>query len=339
MSLKLKRPTSQQVAELAGVSRTTVSFVLNKVAGIPPATRARVLKAARDLDYVPDAAARTLASGRTHTLGLIIHGAPQLEVDAFLPRLLSSLFLATREYGFQVIVDVVEDFTKDSAYLDLARGKQIDGLIIVNPRTEDRGLHRLIDEGYPVVVLGTVKHAGEYSVVHVPSSKEIVEHLIALGHRHIAYITFAGNEFSTSNSRLSNYQRALQAASLAADPALVRYGNYSAESGYVAMKSLLARHSNLSAVSAGNDTIALGAMAAVRAAGLRVPEDIAVVGYDDIPVAAFSNPALTTVKTPALEQGRLAGAMLVQLVRGETPAQRQVSLATKLVVRQSCGAP
>ncbi len=338
--MKAKRPTSHQVAALAGVSRTTVSFVLNNVSGInlPDSTRKRVLDAASELGYVPDAAARTLASGRTQTIGLVLHGAFQLEIDAYIPRLLSSLFTVSKKHGFQVIVETVKDFNKTRAYRDLVRGKQIDGLVVIYPNSEDEELSELIDAGFPAVLLGTVRHPEEHSVVQRSSIKPVMDHLIGLGHERIAHITFAAEDVAVAKRRLTSYQRYLQEAKLEVNDTLVRFGNYSAESGYRAMQSLLKNAHKPTALFAGNDTIALGAMAAIQEAGLRIPEDIAVVGYDDIPNARFTSPPLTTVSTPPLEQGRLAGEMLIDLIKARPIAQRQIRLDTQLVVRRSCGA-
>ncbi|MCA9838461.1 MAG: LacI family DNA-binding transcriptional regulator [Trueperaceae bacterium] len=337
--VKPKRPTSYQVAELAGVSRTTVSFVLNNVDGInlPSSTRQRVLDAAKELGYVPDAAARKLASGRTQTIGLLLHGAFQLEIDAYIPQVLSSLFTVSQKHGFQVIVETVTGLRQTRAYRDLVRGKQIDGLVVFYPNEDDEELIDLIDEGFPAVLLGSVGHPNEHYVVQRSSIRPVMQHLIGLGHERIAHITFAPEELSTSSRRLASYRRYLQEANLEVSDELVRFGEYSAESGYYAMNSLLRDKVKFSALFAGNDTIALGAMAALHEAGLSIPEEVAVVGYDDIPNARFSTPPLTTVRTPPLEQGRLAGEMLIDLITGKSIPEPKIRLDTKLIIRNSCG--
>ncbi len=334
-----KRATSHEVAKRAGVSRTTVSFVLNNVeANISKETRQRVLQAAKELDYVPDAAARMLASRQTRTLGLVIFDAIHLQVDAFISKVLYSLTEVSREHDFRVIVEAVEDLGRDDAYLSLVQAKQIDGLIVLNPRSDDSQLPRLIDEGFPLVLVGKIKHPGAYCVYHKSAVREAVTHLISLGHERIAHITYAPIAYRSADSRLRNYRRALAEAGINADEKLIRYGNYTAQSGYEAMNSLLAAKLRPTAVFAGNDTIAIGAMSAIHRHGLRIPEDIAIVGYDDIPVAPFTIPPLSTVRTPALMQGRLAGEMLIKLLQGEKPARPQIMLETELLIRESCGA-
>ncbi len=341
--VKGKRPTSFEVAELAGVSRSTVSLVMNGVAAgnISAATQMRVLDAARSLGYAPDAAARTLASGRTHTLGLLICHAEHLQVDAFIPGALYGLNEVSHKYGFKVIVEAVEDPTQPDAYLELVRAKQVDGLVVLNPRKGDKGLTRLAEENLPLVIMGASELPHAYTVSTDDNSvpaKRLTEHLIKLGHTHIAHISYGGLEYQGADERFKGYKQALETAGLPYDPALLRAGNYSAASGFAAMTSLLETRADFTALFASNDTVALGAMAALRQHGLRVPEDVAVVGYDDIPVAAYAAPPLTTMRSPALEHGRLAGEMLISLIRGEPVSKVEIQLELELIIRESCGA-
>ncbi|RIH90507.1 HTH-type transcriptional repressor CytR [Calidithermus terrae] len=345
MPTRKPRVTSQQVAKHAGVSRTTVSFVLNNVPGvvISPETRLRVLRAAKELGYVPNAAARTLVSGQTGTIALVIPHAEHLKVDAFLPQLLYSLNEVSYRHGYRVLLEPVEDAAKPGAYLELVYGKRIDGLIVVNARTQDDPhLLELAQMGFPLVLMGArlATHEGIYSVDtdNRTAARHAVDHLLRLGYRRIAHIAYAPPEYHAANLRLQGYTEALEAAGLEADPALVAYGNYSAESGYEAMLTLLERKPYPRALFAGNDTIALGAMAALHEKGLRIPDDVAVVGYDDIPTAAYAFPPLTTVRTQAVLHGSVAAEMLMKLMHGKTPQERHVILETPLVIRQSCGA-
>ena len=339
-----RRPTSQQVAKRAGVSRTTVSFVLNNAPlseSISEETRTRVLQAARDLGYVPDAAARTLASGRTRTLGLVLPDPHHLEVDAFIPQLLYGMTEVSNERGFRVIVEGVRD-ADDDAYHALVAAKQIDGMVVLNPRLNDINapLPELVESGFPVVFVGSINHPREYSVTQRPRMGAAVNRLIGLGHERVAHITYAPVTYQGALDRLNVYKRTLERAGLPADDALVRHGDFSAKSGYEMMKSLLEHGPPFTALFAGNDTIALGALAALHEAGLRVPEDVAVIGYDDIPTAAYAVPPLTTVRTNPKEQGRRAGDLLIALVRGEKPAEPKVEIGdAELIIRDSCGGP
>lgn len=334
-------PSSHDVARRAGVSRTTVSFVLNDVEGasISEATRKRVLDAAAELGYVPSAAARSLASGRTWTLGLVVCHAHHLTTDAVIPQALFSLNQVSRRAGFRVLVEAVEDVSRDDAYRVMVRSKQIDGLIVINPRSDDTQLPRLIARGYPVVTMGNPQGGEGYRVDidNEPAALAAVAHLASGGHREIAHISYSEPHYRSADERQAGYRRALEQAGLPNDDGRVEYASYSAASGYAAMRRLLVRGARFSAVFCGNDTVAFGAMTALREAGRRIPEDVAVVGFDDIPMAAHAVPPLTTVVNPAVESGRRAAEMLITLVQGGTPAERQVILPSPLVVRDSCG--
>ena len=341
--MRVKRPTSFEVAKLAGVSRTTVSFVLNKDSkmSVSAATRQRVLEAARELGYVPDVAGRNLASGRTHTLGLFICHAEHLRVDAFIPQALHGIHQASQEHGFRVIVEAVEDPGRPDAYTDLVRAKQVDGLVVLNPRKDDEQLQALILEDYPLVILGASELAQAFTISTDDNSiaaRQATAHLTALGHTRIAHITYGGLEYQGVDERFQGYRQALEAASLPFDRELVREGDYSAASGYEAITSLLDAKADFTALFASNDTVALGAMAALHARGLRIPEDVAVVGYDDIPLAPYAIPPLTTVRSPAIEHGRLAAEMLIQLIRDGSVDRPNIGLSLELIVRASCGA-
>ncbi|MDX2005270.1 MAG: LacI family DNA-binding transcriptional regulator [Meiothermus sp.] len=341
-----RRVTSQQVAKRAGVSRTTVSFVLNDVPGasISEETRLRVFRAAEELGYVPNAAARSLVSGQSLAIGLVVSHAEHLQVDAFIPQVLYGLSHTAHQHGYRVLLETVADVSKPDAYTDLVRGQRIDGLIVLNTRSDDRQLPELIRRNFPVVLLGFREWPGleaqTYSVETdgLGSAHTVTGHLIALSHRRIAHITFAPEEYAATHDRHLGYRRALEAAGIGYSKALVKYGNYSAASGYQAMHQLLQRKPYPTALFAGNDTIALGAMAAIREKGLRIPDDIAVVGYDDIPTAPYMAPPLTTVRVSAIEHGQIAVEMLSGLMQGNPPPQNHVRLETPLIVRESCGA-
>jgi DNA-binding LacI/PurR family transcriptional regulator len=343
-----KRPkvTSHTVAERAGVSRTTVSFVLNGLErGIPEETRERVLRAAAELGYVPSAPARTLASGQTRTLGLVICHARHLLTDAFLPQAVYGLTQVAQGRGYRVLVEPLEDVRTPHAYRRLVEAKQIDGLLVLNPRADDRRLPELIDEGFPVVTIGRPPggHGASLDVDNVAAAHAATSHLLALGHRRIAHIGYGSPRFTTVAERLSGYRAALEEAGAPVDDAFVVFGNYSAESGTEAMRVLLARGGTsrppFTALFCGNDTVAIGAMSALREAGLRVPDDVAVVGFDDVPMAAHAAPPLTTMRSPLLAMAETAAHLLVDLVEGREVGETMTLLPTELVVRASCGAP
>ena len=340
-----KRATSQEVAARAGVSRTTVSFVLNGVVGmnISEATRVKVLAVAEELGYVPNAAARMLVSGQTQTIGLVVSQAEHLQVDAFIPQILYALSRYSQEAGYRVLLETVKDVGKPDAYSHLIKGHHIDGLIIINSRSDDAQLPELIRRNYPLVLMGFPDWTESSGRVHrvttdgVGSAKLATQHLIGLGHRRIAHITFSPEIYFATQDRHKGYRLALEEAGLEYDQKLVVRGNYSAESGFVAMQQLLKARHKPTAVFVGNDTVAVGVMAAIHQAGLRIPEDMAVVGYDDIPTAAYLSPALTTIRLSALEHGQKSIAMLQKLIRGENVIEDNIKCGSELVIRASCG--
>lgn len=340
-------PTSSEVARLAGVSRTTVSFVLNGVRnqGISEATRERVLAAARELGYEPNAAARTLAGGGTGTVALVIPRAEHLYTDAYLGRLSASINQECHRHGLKMLIESSDEEGRDpGAFVDLVRSRRIDGLIVVNPGADGRAhLPRIADAGIPMVVFGAgLPDADRYHTAGSDSglsAKLAVHHLASLGHREIAFVNFAPPEFLAVNERERGWREAMAEHGLPIDPAWCAYADISAASGYRATQELLSRGTRFTALFAGNDTIAFGALRALREAGLRVPEDLALVGYDDIPLAEFANPPLTTVRSDPIGLGRDAMEMLMALLRGEggrleAPHERPA----ELVVRVSCGA-
>lgn len=344
-----RRVTSSMVAERAGVSRTTVSFVLNarSGSGIPDATRARVLDAARELGYVPSAAARTLASGRTRTIGFVVCDARHLLTDAFLPQAIFTLTEAAHARGFRVLVEAIDDPTAPRAYQSLVRAARIDGMVVMNPRGDDEQLSELIASGYPVVTIGRAPHVHGHSldVDNVGATREATEHLLALGRRRLAHLGYGAARFTTVAQRLAGFESALAAQGVRVDEALVAFGNYSADSGAEALRGMLARLGHqrgepapFDALVCGNDTVAFGALTALREAGLRVPQDVAVVGFDDIPMAAHAAPPLTTVRSPLLAMGEAAGHLALDLIEDGPRDATTTVLTTELVVRSSCGA-
>lgn len=337
---------SAAVALRAGVSRTTVSFVLNDVTdrGISAATRERVLAAAQELGYVPNAAARTLAGGATRTVALVVPQVAHLNVDAFLAQLVASVNEHCHRHGLKLLIESTEGEGREpGGFLQLVRSRSIDGLIVAHLRTaEIDHLRRLRDGAVPLVVFGCNLPAGEGMATMGDdtwrSAQRAVRHLLTLGHRRVGLVNYASAEYHSAAQRERGWRQALADHGVQADPRWIAYGNISAQSGYEATRELLARQTGVTALFAGNDTIAFGALRALREAGLRVPQDVAVVGYDDIPLAPFAAPPLTTVHTDPVGHGRQAVQMLLAQLH-DTPADPLAAVApADLVVRESCGA-
>ena len=337
-----RRVTSSDIARATGVSRTTVSFVLNNTQGtsISAKTKARVLEAAQSLGYVPNSAARMLVSGRSRTLGLVLAHGDLMSFDAFAPPLMFGMSRVCNARGYKLLVEAVEPGSRRNAYSNLVKSKSIDALMVLNSSSEDDGLIRLIETQFPVILFGSIGHPNENCVS--PNTGEGAEratrHLIDLGHRRIAHITYAPVRYIGANSRLNDFRLALARARIPLDESLVALGDFSIESGYRAMRKILRRGPCPTALFAGNDTIAVGAMAALRETGRSVPSDVAVVGFDDLPIAAYAYPPLTTIRSHAGKQGEQAALAAIELLEGRPVGVRKYNLPLDLVIRHSCGA-
>jgi DNA-binding LacI/PurR family transcriptional regulator len=336
-----RRVTTYDVAREAGVSRTTVSHILNKHPRVTLSekTRERVLAAARKLGYVPNSAAQMLVTGRSQTIGLVLSRPDLVAIDAFVPTMMFGLNEACRAHGYRLLMDAIRDPKSADAYLDLAKSKRIDGLIVINPRKGDAALRKIIESKFPILIFGSSGHPHENSVgtEEKEASCQATGHLLSLGHRRIAHISYAPLVYLPAQRRFDGYQRALRIAKISFNKNLFAEGDFTCESGYLAARRILASNAKPTAVFAGNDTIAFGAMTAAREAGLSIPEEFAVVGYDDIPAAAFACPPLTTVRSLAFEQGKIAGEAMIDLVNGRELRRKTAIVPLELVIRDSCG--
>ncbi len=339
-----KRATARQVAERAGVSRTTVSFVLNNVSGmrISEETRQRVLEAARDLNYHPDATARRMVTGRTRVIGFVLRQtADQVYADRLLPQMLGGISRAAAAQGFHVLFEPIPPDNSAGAYSRLIRERHVDGIILSGPRLDDLEVLTIHGEGAFIVLVGQLPGSNipYVDVDNIGGAQLAVQHLISLGHTRIGIVTNAASAYTASADRLEGYRQALASAGIDYAEGLVRYGDFTPYSGEAAMDDLLSIAERPTAVFVASDAVALGALRAVRNRGLRIPQDLALVGFDDIPLAEFVSPPLSTVRIPAGGLGWGAADLLMRLIDGEedvrTPA---VVLETELVVRESCGA-
>lgn len=337
--IKKKRSTSFDVAELAGVSRTTVSFVLNDVmdVSISELTRQRVLDAAKKLQYRPNVAGKKLVSGRSDTVGLVLCQSPeQIFADAFLPQVILGVEQAAIQQGFHVLLKPI-DPNDAGGYTNLIRENHVDGILLSGPRQDDQALIELYEEGVPVMLMGQMPHTKMpfVDVNATAGAEAAVRHLLSLGHRRIGMITNAPLNYTSAQQRRSGYCQALESAGLIVDTSFIQEGNYTPTSGFTAMKALLDISPPITAVFVASDVVAIGAMLAIKRAGLRIPADIAIVGFDDIPLAEFFDPPLTTVHLPAYGLGLAAGERLIRLIQGEGLNENSLLLESNLITRQS----
>ena len=335
-----RRATSADVAARAGVSRTTVSFVLNARtdSGIPPETWRRIEEAARELGYHPHGAARALAGGTSHTIGFVLRqSSEQVAADALLAETLWGIASEARSGGYRVLVEPLSP--NGGRYSELLLSQRVDGLIVSGPRTDDDELAALVADGFPIILQGSLPDvpAPSVDIDNRAGARAAVEHLIELGHRRIGCITNAPLAYTAAADRVAGYRDALEAAHVPFDPALVAEGAFDAASGRAAMTSLLALAEQVTAVFVASDIVAFGALRALREAGRRVPADVSVVGFDDIPLARHFDPPLTTIRLPANALGAAAGRALVDRLAGR-PASERTLLPTELIVRESTAA-
>jgi len=334
-----KRSTSTDVAKRAGVSRTTVSFVLNNVldVSISETTRKRVMDAARELDYYPNVAGKKLVSGKSYTIGLVLCQSPeQIFTDAFLPQVILGVEQAVIQQGFHVLLKPF-DPSETGGYASLIRENHVDGILLSGPRQDDTALVRLHEEGVPIMLMGQLPDT-DIPFVDVDATagaRAVVSHLIENGHRRIGMVTNAPLTYTSAQQRRDGYCQALLEAGIAIDPKLIQEGNYTPSSGFEAMSALLDTSPRITAVFVASDVVAMGAMLGIKRARLRIPDDIAIAGFDDIPLAEYFDPPLTTVHLPAYGLGWAAGDRLVRLIQGEGLKEHSLLLESKIIARQS----
>ncbi len=335
-----KRITSQDVADLAGVSRTTVSFVINDVKqyNISPETRKKVQEAIKELGYVPNASARALATRSAKAIGLIMNRSPQYILsDTFLPQIVGGLLSVVNQHQLSLLVEWVDAEQQVETYRKLIKAKHIDGMILLTPLLDDRGLKELESLEIPAVVMGELEDSNLSSVDidNRLAAERAVQHLINLGHTKIACITNANLAFSSAFQRLAGYQDALKDAGIEFDETLIRHADFDPQSGHDAMTSLLDQGKDFSAVFVASDNVAIGAVSAIKEHNLSVPEDLSMIGFDDLPWSKFIDPPLTTIHLPALQLAQNACFLLLEQIQDKDSIAKHLRLDFTLIDRKS----
>lgn len=337
-----KRTTAKDVAEAAGVSRTTVSFVLNNVEGmrISEETRQKVLDTAEALNYHPDATARSMVKGKTFILGFVVRQEPdKAYADLLLPEVMRGISEVAGEHGYHLLFKPVPPEDEKNSLTTLFLERQVDGLIVSGPLSNDQEIVDLMTANAPIILQGRIDYPNIPSVDinNRKAAEKAVNHLIGLGHTRIAMITNASLQYSSSKDRLNGYRRALVNAGLPYDESLVFYGNRTPDSGFHAMKQILDLGIHPTAVFIASDTVALGSLNALYQNFIRVPEDIAVMGFDDIPLSKHLAPPLSTIHIPAHSLGWNAANLLIKWLDNNESPQEDCILDTEIIIRESCG--
>ena len=326
----------KDIAARAGVSFQTVSKVLKGKGSVSPETRAWILKVAEELGYVPNALARGLVSQRTSTIGVVASDFN----DFVLAQFVVGAEREARRQGQCVIVGSIDREGSDcERYIRLLIERRVDGIVLAAPQLEHNArVGEILRGQLPVVSMHHVPGDGILRVGSHQSQTGFIatEHLVQLGHRRIGTIIGPGDRRVTQ-SRLRGYLRALSTAGVAYDPELVEEADWEVEGGYQAAQRLLKRVPAITAIFVQNDMMAIGVLSALHDQGLRVPEDCAVVGCDDIPIAAHTIPSLTTVHLPFYETGEAAVRLLLDIIANRITEPQRVSLPVYLVQRSSCG--
>ncbi len=327
--------TIGEIANLAGVSKTTVSRVLNKKPDVDPATREKILALISEYDFQPNAFAKAISLQNNRYIGLLVpHKAEYIFSNSFYTEVMRGVSTQVDACGYYLLICYAHDVN----YLDIYKQKRVEGFVLLSPGSYNKGIiESLKTEQVPFV--STAKVTNE-EMVYVDidnfyGGSLLMEHLIGLGHRQIAYV--GKPSLISSIERMNSHQAVLQKYNLPYDPSLVLVTkNSSIEDGYEASMQLLQRPDPPTAIFMANDIMAVGAIKAIQQMGLRVPEDVSVGGFDDIPLASYANPPLTTVRQPAYEKGAMAASLLIDsLEKKEIPSCK--ILDVELVVRGSTG--
>lgn len=327
-------PTIREVASRAGVSPTTVSHVINNTRFVSADARQRVLDAMAELNYRPNVLARSLRRGETRTLGLILPDS----ANPFFAEIARAIEDTAFRNGYNVILGNSEnELTKEQVYVDVLVNKQVDGLIFVATGDHSPSLEQLVNDGLPVVVVDRRLSDLEVDTVltdNLQGGLTATRYLLDLGHRRIACITGPSN-LTPSAERVIGYRQALEERSLPVDETLIRKGDFHPHSGYLAVSQLLHTEPRPTAFFICNDMMAIGALRALAEARLQVPQDCSLLGFDDIELASYVTPPLTTIRQDKNAMAEAAVQLLLERIAEPSLPARTRILPTRLVERQS----
>jgi DNA-binding LacI/PurR family transcriptional regulator len=330
--------TLDEVARVAGVSRATVSRVVNGNPNVGGDARRQVERAIARLGYIPNQAARSLVTRRSDSIGVVIPEPPgMLFEDPFFPRLLRGVSAELSARNLQLVLLMPQSRDEERRLEGYLTAGHVDGALLVSLHGDDSLPDALASRGVPVVVGGRPPSGESVSYVDVDNvggARTAVAHLIARGRQNIA--TIGGTpDMSVGIDRLTGYRLALAEAGIERDPSLEATADFTQQGGAQAMRRILDQHPSVDGVFAASDLMAAGAIPVLRAAGRRIPEDVAVVGFDDSSIAATSEPPLTSVRQPIEEMGREMVRLLLEQASRPGSVPRKVILATRLVQRRS----
>jgi LacI family transcriptional regulator len=328
-----RRPTIYDVARLAGVSTATVSRALNGTGQVGESKRFAIDAAVERLGYRPNTIARSLVTRSTQTIALLL---PDI-TNPFYAELVTGIQQLTRERDYMMLLCTTDfDPEQEERYLRLLRAKHVDGALVDGLVLPPERIARFVEDGFPIVCLDRDVDSRSVPLVQVDNALGAglaTGHLLGLGHTRIAHIM--GATARISEERLLGYQAALTQAGVAPDSSLIAFGGFTETGGHDAMRALLAIGPCPTAVFAANDLSAIGAINAIAASGRSVPGDVSVVGFDDLRLAPYTSPPLTTIRQPAAEIARLSTELLLDMIAGRRPGKLHHRLPPELIVRES----
>ncbi|MCA9911431.1 MAG: LacI family DNA-binding transcriptional regulator [Anaerolineae bacterium] len=328
----------KDVAKLANVSIQTVSVVVNNKPDIAPETRARVLSAIETLGYQPYTVARSLRTGATRTIALIVSDI----TNPFFASMANTVEYYAHEAGYSVILhNTHSDLDREQKYIELALQRGVDGMLFVATKDEMPGLDSLEAAGTRVVAIDRVPdnfNGPTLTLNNIKTGVLVAEHLLELGHTRLAHIG-GPLDLHLSRDRMNGFHDTIRARGLEPGPVAFSDSSWSARSGYEAMQTLLDQDPLPTAVFAANDRVAIGAMGAITQAGLRIPEDISIVGVDDIEFSMYQTPPLTTVRQSLEDIATLGIKTLLDILEQREPERTHIAFEPMLIVRGSTGAP
>jgi len=335
-----KNVTLKEVAAELGVSTMTVSRAINNRPNVDEQTKKKIMEVVTRMGYTPNLVAKSLISSKTYTIGVVI---PEIS-HSFFPEVVKGIEEVANSHNYQIFLTNTSDsFEKEKAVIEALRAKRVDGILISTSLTNnDYSFYkRLVESGLPMVFFDRCISDVGISCIGVndkSASRQITEHLINKGYKRIGYLS-GPKQLSIGKDRFEGFMEAMLLHNLPVDENLIIENGFNEKGGYHAMNKLLELpvSQRPRAVVAVNDPVAFGAMDAIREAGLRIPEDIAIVGFTNDIRASLVNPPLTTVHQPAFEVGKKAASKIIKTIEYEDEPVENVELITKLVIRQSCG--
>jgi len=332
------KTTLADIAKKANVSKMTVSRVLSGKGQVAPKTTERVKKIIAELDYQPNLIARSLASNKSMMLGVIIPKIEYMFLDNYIAQILSGVTDVALQNNYRIMlypIDPLQD--NDSECLNLARSKLIDGMILVKTKSNDPNIAVLADSGFPFILVNNKKYSKKINFVdsqNIKGASIAVKYLYDLGHRDIAFVAGSMDE-TNGKDRLKGYKNTVKSLGLKYCNEWIVYGDFNKEKAYQESEKLLKGKKRPTAIFCADDYMAIGVMERIKEEGLTIPDDIAIVGFDDIELAAYVKPTLTTIRQPIYELGKTAAQVLLNLIKGKQKVPLHKLLNVELLKRES----